>query len=481
MGEVATAGISSVYERVKIFDNPFAYVVQNGNVGEYCSHCLRIPKDKKLYKCANCEFAQYCDKNCQRLAWKFHRNECRRLKKVFPNLPLTEVLFLSRIIDRVLFLETHGDKYGWERNRKWAELLGHQIDIRNDEEKYKHFEKIYDKMKVFRGDEMIDREKFFDIFCKSSINSHSIHSNAGDDIGLALDLGVSAYDHCCRPNCSLVFDGFIACLRPLIPEVNAGDPNTAFISYIDVGRSRYRRRAELKSKWYFECQCERCCDPEDDILTSIKCQNEDCDNPIITTEDAEPVMIACSKCKRICDEEYVKKAQQLMLNLPARFSLDADVKELRKMLEGAEKILHWKNIYITRLQTAIMHLSGSLKDNLPFMQEKVYANYKQCFPAADRHMGFQLLHIARAHIEKGERTEALPYAYEAMSIFEVCFGMEHPYYLQTLALWTYLDTKADKTNDELIALMNFHDNRPINVVELLAQNENPKIEAKTSA
>lgn len=55
--------------------------------------------------------------------------------------------------------------------------------------KYEHFEKIYNKMAIFRKDEMIEKEKFYEIFCKTTINSHSIHSNAGDEIGLALDLG----------------------------------------------------------------------------------------------------------------------------------------------------------------------------------------------------------------------------------------------------------------------------------------------------
>ncbi|VDM80022.1 unnamed protein product [Strongylus vulgaris] len=54
-----------------------------------------------------------------------------------------------------------------------------------------------------------------------------------------------------------------------------------------------------------------------------------------------------------------------------------------------------------------------------------------------------------------------------MNIFEVCFGLDHPYFLQTLALWTYLDTKAEKTDAELIALTNFSDNRPVDIVKLL--------------
>lgn len=61
------------------------------------------------------------------------------------------------------------------------------------------------------------------------------------------------------------------------------------------------------------------------------------------------------------------------------------------------------------------------------------------------------------------------YAFEAMNIFEVCFGLDHPYYLQTLALWTYLEKKADKTDDELIALTHFSDNRPVDIVKLLAK------------
>lgn len=57
-----------------------------------------------------------------------------------------------------------------------------------------------------------------------------------------------------------------------------------------------------------------------------------------------------------------------------------------------------------------------------------------------------------------------------MNIFEVCFGLEHPYYLQTLALWTFLENNADKTDDELIALTNFTSNRPVDISKILADH-----------
>lgn len=63
--------------------------------------------------------------------------------------------------------------------------------------------------------------------------------------------------------------------------------------------------------------------------------------------------------------------------------------------------------------------------------------------------------------------QAVWYAYEAMSIFEVCLGLEHPFYLQTLALWTFLDTEAPKTDSELLALTKYGDNKPVDLAALL--------------
>jgi len=178
--------------------------------------------------------------------------------------------------------------------------------------------------------------------------------------------------------------------------------------------------------------------------------------------------IACPKCKNTTDPDTVSKAQVFMRGLPGRFVFNATQEEvniIENLLQQAKEMLHPKNIYFCRLQTAYLQMAGELDTYIvtPEMQKQVYENYRLCFPQADRHIGYQLLHLVKSLIEKGEREEAITYAYEAMAIFEVCFGLEHPYFLQTLALWTYLDTKADKTNEELIKLMNFNYNRPVDI------------------
>ena len=50
--------------------------------------------------------------------------------------------------------------------------MGHQEELRADEARYGYFQKILGKMKAFRKEEMIDEDKFFDIYCRSTINSH---------------------------------------------------------------------------------------------------------------------------------------------------------------------------------------------------------------------------------------------------------------------------------------------------------------------
>ncbi|EPB76140.1 hypothetical protein ANCCEY_04736 [Ancylostoma ceylanicum] len=274
----------------------------------------------------------------------------------------------------------------------------------------------------------------------------------------------------------MVFDGYRVCLRPLVPGVDAADTEKAFISYVDVGRSKYVRRKDLKSRWYFDCECSRCVDPADDILTAIRCSTPGCPEPLVTSETAEPCYIACPKCRGMTDDSVVKEAQELMKSLPASFDPTCPAENLRELLAKAERLLHPNNVYVCRLRTALYHVTGSLETKMGMMHRQIYDNYKLCFPKADRHVGYQLLHIVKDLIEKGEREEvcfafvsphAVSYAFEAMNIFEVCFGLDHPYYLQVLALWTYLDTKADKTDAELISLTHFSDNRPIDIVKLL--------------
>lgn len=52
----------AVSQRIRYFDEPFAYVCVNHQVDNYCSYCLSKSDKCKLYKCSKCKLARYCNK-----------------------------------------------------------------------------------------------------------------------------------------------------------------------------------------------------------------------------------------------------------------------------------------------------------------------------------------------------------------------------------------------------------------------------------
>lgn len=51
-----------------------------------------------LQKCGNCRYVSYCNRTCQREAWRNHKLECPCLLKVAPRIVPDAARMLSRII-----------------------------------------------------------------------------------------------------------------------------------------------------------------------------------------------------------------------------------------------------------------------------------------------------------------------------------------------------------------------------------------------
>lgn len=64
-------------------------------------------------------------------------------------------------------------------------------------------------------------------------------------------------------------------------------------------------------------------------MTSIRCKNVLCDEPIPISEDMEPKSIECPKCKTVSDFEYVVRGQQTMLELPVRYAQNEKIETLK--------------------------------------------------------------------------------------------------------------------------------------------------------
>ncbi|KHJ96467.1 kinase domain protein [Oesophagostomum dentatum] len=261
-------------------------------------------------RCLGCGFALFCGKECQTLGWKDHKAECKGLRKV-SSIPDIEIRMLGRIVLRYKEICSGKDKKTEDfykdrtSKRSLLEIWSHTDLIRNDHYAMTKFEDIYKQLSEFyEAKFLLPKEMVFELHCRDYINRHAI-SDRGymNEIGKGLYLDLCAYDHSCRPNTIYTCNGFIATLRALNPNVAMEDKTKTFYSYIDLLSSQQQRKKQLKDTWYFDCQCERCTDPDDHILTSILCPlcpaNEREALSIFgehAHKNAKSAVITCTKC-----------------------------------------------------------------------------------------------------------------------------------------------------------------------------------------
>jgi len=101
----------------------------------------------------------------------------------------------------------------------------------------------------------LPKSEVFDIYCKTLINSFNLMDQDYLPVGIGLYLEASVLDHSCWPNATVVFDGKTADVRAL---EDISDFSQVRISYTDVKALRSVRREELRSQYYFDCDCPEC-------------------------------------------------------------------------------------------------------------------------------------------------------------------------------------------------------------------------------
>lgn len=84
-----------------------------------------------VLKCSNCQYVYYCNRDCQKKAWLFHKIECPFLKQIFPKVVPDAARIISRIILR---LRNGGDLergyYTESQYRKFNDLMSRMFDYK---------------------------------------------------------------------------------------------------------------------------------------------------------------------------------------------------------------------------------------------------------------------------------------------------------------------------------------------------------------
>lgn len=222
---------------------------------------------ENLKKCSNCKYMYYCDSLCQKIDWKKHKYECPIYKEFYNQLEHNLERFLLRLY---LFLKNNPSKltkleqlqYDKSKERSFQDLLTHQSEIEQDSIRSKRFCALtqrYNECKI----EFV-MSTLFEYFCKICINSFSILDVNLNEIGTALYVAESSFDHSCSPNAAPVFNGTYLEIRA-IKQINKGDKVN--INYVDLKENKTKRHNQLRQQYYFECECDRCNSNFDDGLS----------------------------------------------------------------------------------------------------------------------------------------------------------------------------------------------------------------------
>ncbi|KAL3112771.1 hypothetical protein niasHT_019745 [Heterodera trifolii] len=435
---------------------PFAYALFDENLGKHCWYCL---DDEKTHKrCMGCHRAMFCDQNCQMLAWKDHKFECRGIRANSGNVPNIEVRLLGRIVTRHKAIAKGMDRKDQnfykdrQSRRNIMDIWAHTKNIEKDSFAMGKFEEIFGRLiRFYEPKALLPKDVVFELHCRDFINRHAISDKHYlREIGKGLYLDLCAYDHSCRPNTVYSCRSFVATLRPLHANVKMLDRSTTSYSYIDLLCAKQDRRKLLKDTWYFHCQCERCADNSENILTAMFCphcprDNAACLCPFGSSnhKDEQTQLLTCPKCGTTLKPEEVMEAIAAMRFIneildKTDFERMGRPKAL-SLLEGMairfRHVLPPTNVYFCKIVQALLpHIDQSDNGRLLELHLLVEPCIRQCYPHNHPALAFHLRNIGIFAKEQNELKIAEKYLTEALRMFQFVMGVQHSLTTLTAAI-----------------------------------------------
>uniref|UniRef100_A0A0K0FBL1 MYND-type domain-containing protein n=1 Tax=Strongyloides venezuelensis TaxID=75913 RepID=A0A0K0FBL1_STRVS len=459
---------------------PFAYALYNEYLQNHCWYCLdEKTKINSLSRCSGCHVGLFCNTECQRLGWKDHVYECKGLQKTNgEEIPDIEVRLLGRIVTRhklivkkkdVKIADFYKDRTS---KRNIMDIWHHKNEIKNDYHAMAKFNSIYNKLTKFYGEaNLLSKDDIFELHCRDFINRHAISDKAYlNEIGKGLYLDLCAYDHSCRPNTIYVCNGFIATLHALNSSVNLLDKSSTFYSYIDLFACKQQRRKLLKDTWYFDCECERCKDDSEHILTSMVCPN--CVNDSKKLKRI-PIQLWGNKSKKdgklCCPECGVFVSQQSVMEALKGMRFIDDILERREVEEMTTKkaiefleglltrfstILAIENVYYIRIvQTLIPFIDSNDTEKLLDLHAMAEKSLRICFPHNHPGIALHLRNIGVFYQRLEKLDKSKTYFEEALKMLEFSLSSSHPMTQDVSKLLKVVNDeilRLSENNDEVI-------------------------------
>ena len=150
---------------------PLVYVLCNSVRGLCCDFCFA--KSEDLQRCSKCKFARYCNRECQKSAWKDHKTECELTLNISLNIPTDLVRLMARITQQEQSAKQSASVSSVRS--VYSSLVFHSDKF--DDQRKEAFSAILVALKLFLGEGDFHKysdDHLFALFGKISCNSFTI-------------------------------------------------------------------------------------------------------------------------------------------------------------------------------------------------------------------------------------------------------------------------------------------------------------------
>ncbi|XP_050441460.1 histone-lysine N-methyltransferase SMYD3 [Adelges cooleyi] len=418
-----------------LVDKPFVHALKSTFKNEKCDQCY---SENNLSRCSGCQYVLYCNRTCQKVAWKEHKRECSRMKKIQPKtLPDA-----ARIISKILISLKNGGNmqksyYTTTRYRTFKDLMSHYPDLKKDEKRLEHFTSLFEVLKEYMGESNLPNTvELLGIYGRMCINAFNILDDNLNTIGTGIYLGASVLNHSCVPNATATFDGTTLRIKA-VTDIENSDPELhVYISYLELMQTNDERRRELQNNYYFLCECKRCLtEDEHTFISSMTCSNVKCQAPVPMKLKRDEVLnsVNCPECLEIVSETKVKEFYDVTEYTEFQLLKMKDIGYLdvcKMCLKKQNSVFHSSNINHVKIldlafESAIkMELwAESLKYGISLIE-----GYKSYYGEYHPSLGILYMKLFKLSSIVENAETAVKYLKKGSSILKVTHGEDHSLY-----------------------------------------------------
>lgn len=414
---------------------PFAHVISANANGAFCDLCAKPPSTSRLLKCGACKYEHYCNKRCQKKAWTYHKFECPLLKAISPRIPPDSVRLITKILWKLAKgVKTVEDDPGW---RDWYDLCPQLKHCEEDSKRRDAFLKVMYTVNMYISQDTIAQlglktgDEMTSELGRMSFNGYTLTSMGVQEIGAAVYLSPSVFNHSCAPNAVHVCDGTTLYVRAL--EDIDTTKEAIFVNYVDPMSPRAERQATLYDDYHFMCRCVKCADLEGEAkLESSVCPT--CSDQVLHTENENgETTMTCIKCNAEIEDSFYQDKCQKAVAEGAKLIKDAlkhdfvGMKELTAYLEKTSGLLHEHHVTRNCIKNTLYAvLSEQGKDTEAYqLGEEITPTFYLYYPENYSTHGLHQFKQARLAWHLDLYDKALKHYEDAHKMMRLTYGPDH--------------------------------------------------------